>query len=93
MNVISRPSTLSSPCPACHLCIIACREVEVDAPDGLAVMRVVKPYLMDLESVNGTSINAEKMEGARYYELLHMDVVRFGLSSREYVIMNESAVG
>uniref|UniRef100_A0A383VTK4 FHA domain-containing protein n=1 Tax=Tetradesmus obliquus TaxID=3088 RepID=A0A383VTK4_TETOB len=73
--------------------VLVFREVEVDAPDGLAIMRVVKPYLMDLESVNGTSINAEKMEGARYYELLHMDVVRFGLSSREYVIMNESAVG
>jgi smad nuclear-interacting protein 1 len=79
---------------SCFLCAAAaCREVEVDAPDGLAVVRVVKPYLMDLESVNGSSINQEKMEGARYYELLHMDVIRFGLSSREYVIMNESAIG
>jgi smad nuclear-interacting protein 1 len=80
-------------CCCCCFCCFVCREVEVDAPDGLAVVRVVKPYLMDLESVNGSSINQEKMEGARYYELLHMDVIRFGLSSREYVIMNESAIG
>lgn len=69
-----------------------CREVEVDAPDGLAVMRVVKPYIIDLESINGTHLNGEKVEAARYYELLHQDVIKFGLSSREYVIMNEAAV-
>lgn len=62
----------------------------MDAPDGLATVRVVKPYLLDLESINGTTINKEKLEPARYYELLTGDVIRFGFSSREYVIMNET---
>lgn len=55
-------------------------------------MRKVKPYIIDLESINGTHLNGDKIEVARYYELLHQDVLRFGLSSREYVIMNEAAV-
>lgn len=29
----------------------------------------VKPYLMDLESTNGTFLNGEKLEPLRYYEL------------------------
>ena len=48
----------------------------------------VLPYLMDLESTNGTYLNGERIEGARYYELRHKDVLRFGESTREYVIMN-----
>ncbi|KAF8072664.1 Snip1 [Scenedesmus sp. PABB004] len=72
--------------------VLCFREVEVDAPDGLATRRVVKPYVIDLETVNGTTLNGERLEGARYYELLHSDVLRFGFSSREYVIMNEDAL-
>lgn len=64
----------------------------MDAPDGIATIRVVKPYLIDLESVNGTFINKERLEAARYYELLQADVIKFGHSKREYVIMNEAAV-
>ena len=30
----------------------------------------MKPYLMDLESVNGTFINKQHIEARRYYELL-----------------------
>lgn len=65
----------------------------MDAPDGLAVLRRVKPYLLDLESVNGTTINGERLEPARHYELISADVIRFGHSSREYVIMNEAEAG
>lgn len=97
------PSAVVCPCtllPAAPLCTPAApahcsllhREVEADAPDGLAVIRSIKPYLLDLESMNGTTLNKERLEPARYYELLHADVVRFGNSSREYVIMNESNV-
>jgi len=75
----------------CVLCCV-CREVEVDAPDGIATIRIVKPYLIDLESVNGSFINGERLEAARYYELLQADVIKFGHSTREYVIMNEAAV-
>ncbi|KAJ5434281.1 hypothetical protein N7491_004876 [Penicillium cf. griseofulvum] len=47
----------------------------------------VKPYLIDLESANGSSINGETIPGGRYVEVMDKDVIRFGLSSREYVLM------
>jgi pSer/pThr/pTyr-binding forkhead associated (FHA) protein len=31
---------------------------------------VCRPYIIDLESANGTFINGEKIEPAKYYELL-----------------------
>ena len=51
----------------------------------------VTPYVMDLESTHGTTLNTVRMEPARYYELLEGDVLRFGTSSREYVVMRERA--
>lgn len=42
---------------------------------------------MDLESTNGTFLNNERIEALRYYELLPKDVLRFGHSSREFVIL------
>jgi smad nuclear-interacting protein 1 len=47
----------------------------------------VKPYLIDLESANGSSVNGETIPGGRYVEVMDKDVIRFGLSSREYVLM------
>jgi smad nuclear-interacting protein 1 len=35
---------------------------------------------MDLDSTNGTYLNQEKIESARYYELLEEDVIKFGTS-------------
>lgn len=52
----------------------------------------VKPYLIDLESANGTWLNGERVEAGRYVELLDGDVVRFGESEREYVLMLPPAV-
>ncbi|KAG9232847.1 SMAD/FHA domain-containing protein [Amylocarpus encephaloides] len=47
----------------------------------------VKPYLIDLESANGTSLNKEEMPPSRYLELRNKDMVQFGHSTREYVLM------
>ncbi|KAK3376628.1 SMAD/FHA domain-containing protein [Lasiosphaeria ovina] len=47
----------------------------------------VKPYLIDLESANGTSLNNEKVPESRYLELRSKDMVKFGLSTREYVLV------
>lgn len=47
----------------------------------------VKPYLIDLESANGTMLNKEKVPGSRYLELRDKDMIQFGLSTREYVLM------
>lgn len=47
----------------------------------------VKPYIIDLESANGTVLNHEKIPDSRYLELRHKDMVQFGHSTREYVVM------
>ena len=50
--------------------------------------RLVRPYVMDLGSTNGTYVNGERVEAQRYVELLEKDVLRFGYSSREYVLLH-----
>ena len=44
---------------------------------------------MDLDSTNGTKLNGERIESARYYELKHKDIVKFGTSTRDYVVMKD----
>ena len=46
----------------------------------------VKPYVLDLESAHGTCVNGERIDGAKYVELRDGDVLKFGLSRREYVV-------
>jgi smad nuclear-interacting protein 1 len=46
---------------------------------------VVRLYLIDLESTNGTKINHERIVPAHYIEIKDGDVVIFGDSTREYV--------
>ncbi|KAK5126396.1 hypothetical protein LTR85_010632 [Meristemomyces frigidus] len=47
----------------------------------------VKPYLIDLESANGTKLNGKPVEASRFVEMVDGDVVTFGESEREYVVM------
>ncbi len=47
---------------------------------------------MDLESVNGTILNKERIEAARFIELREKDCLSFGQSSREYVLLHEGLV-
>ena len=50
-----------------------------------------RPYLMDLGSTNGTFLNGSRIEAQRYHELLPKDVVRFGESTREFVVLTEES--
>lgn len=52
-----------------------------DQPDA------VKPYIIDLESTNGTELNGETIEPSRFYEILENDCIRFGKDSIEYVVL------
>jgi smad nuclear-interacting protein 1 len=52
---------------------------------------VVKPYLIDLASANKTFLNGAEVEEARFYELLEGDVVKFGSSTRDYVLLHEDS--
>lgn len=45
----------------------------------------VRPYVIDLESANGTFVNEERIPEAKYVEVRDKDVLRFGHSRREYV--------
>ncbi|KAL4978233.1 SMAD/FHA domain-containing protein [Aspergillus desertorum] len=47
----------------------------------------VKPYLIDLESANGSTVNGDPAPAGRYMELRDKDMLQFGNSSREYVLM------
>lgn len=47
----------------------------------------VRPYIIDLESANGTLLNKEEIAPRRYLELRDKDLVQFGHSTREYVLM------
>ena len=60
---------------------------EIGVPDKLQC----KPYLMDLESTNGSFINGVRLDSARYYELRKGDVITLGASSREYVLLTEQS--
>ncbi|XRB17612.1 smad nuclear-interacting protein 1 [Pseudoscourfieldia marina] len=49
----------------------------------------VRPYVIDLESTNGTRLNGDRIDSAMYIELKHKDMVSFGKSQREYVLIEE----
>lgn len=47
----------------------------------------VKLYIIDLDSANGTKLNKEDIPSSRYLELREKDMLQFGHSTREYVLM------
>ncbi|KAK3139022.1 hypothetical protein QOZ80_5AG0376630 [Eleusine coracana subsp. coracana] len=62
--------------------VLQYRLVEKEQPDGM-MSKKVRPYLMDLDSTNGTYINENRIEPRRYYELFEKDTIKFGNSSRD----------
>lgn len=61
--------------------------VETEVDDELIAVRQLKPYILDLNSTHKTFLNSKPLEDARYYELRERDVITFGGSTREYVVM------
>lgn len=51
----------------------------------------IKPYLIDLESTNGTILNGANIETARFHELREGDVIKFGKSTREFVLLHDGS--
>ncbi|KAF5330265.1 hypothetical protein D9758_014444 [Tetrapyrgos nigripes] len=49
----------------------------------------VKPFIIDLESTNGTHVNGETIPTSRYYELHLKDVIKFGQSTKEYILLHD----
>lgn len=51
-----------------------------------------KPYAFDLASTNGTYVNKVRIAPETYVELKPRDVIKFGHSSRYYVLLHEDMV-
>ena len=52
---------------------------------------IIKPYILDLNSTNKTKLNNNIIDDSRYYELKIKDVINFGESTRDYVIMYDDS--
>ncbi|KAJ2491784.1 hypothetical protein IWW37_001983 [Coemansia sp. RSA 2050] len=64
-----------------------------DASSSAPSSSSIKPYLIDLSSTNGTFLNGEKIPAQRYVELRSEDMIKFGFSTREYVLLCEQCTG
>lgn len=53
--------------------------------------RYIQPFLIDLDSANGSLVNGERIPSSRYFELRSGDTCQFGASLREYVLLDEAA--
>ena len=70
--------------------VLQYRLVDFTRPDGTRGRRVT-PYVIDLESANGTFVNNQKIEPRKYVQVLEKDVLKFGFSSREYVLLHDQS--
>lgn len=61
------------------------------ASAGSEEVEVVLPYLMDLQSAHRTFVNGEAIEDSRYFELREKDCIRFGASTREYILLHQAS--
>jgi smad nuclear-interacting protein 1 len=82
--LLAHPSCSKQHAVIQHRCVQ--RKVQKDDGD-IEVTKVSLPYLLDLNSTHKTFLNNEAIEDSRYYELREKDVIRFGGSTREYVVM------
>jgi smad nuclear-interacting protein 1 len=57
--------------------------------DAAIMRKTVKPYILDLDSTNKTYLNGTAIEGSRYVELKAKDILKFGESTKEYVLICE----
>ncbi|RLN96076.1 hypothetical protein BBJ28_00005055, partial [Nothophytophthora sp. Chile5] len=68
--------------------VLQYRLYQKETDDGLGFEQEVRPYILDLNSTNSTFLNGRKIDSSRYIELKEKDVLRFGESTREYVLMD-----
>jgi len=73
--------------------VLQYRQVRAKTTGGQRSFRQIRPYIIDLESSNGTFLNNQRIEPKRYYELMEKDVLKFGYSTREYVMLHEQSLG
>ena len=54
--------------------------------------KVIRPYLTDLGSTNGTFVNGTRLIPKEYTALKDQDMIQFGNSSRAYVLLDMSDI-
>jgi len=74
VNILCEHPSISS-----QHCVIQFRKMRRQLDDQ-SFIEEIKPYLMDLDSRNGTRLNESKIESAKYYELFEKDIIRLGNS-------------
>ena len=57
----------------------------------LVILCFYSPYIIDLNTTNGTKLNGDLIQAGRYIELLENDVLKFGFSSRDYVVLHSES--
>ena len=70
--------------------VLQFRKVPFNRADGTTGFKV-RPYIIDLNSSNGTYINCKRIQSQCYVELFEKDLIKFGFSTREYVILHEES--
>ncbi|KAG5513594.1 hypothetical protein PMAC_001026 [Pneumocystis sp. 'macacae'] len=58
-------------------------------PKNIVSIEEIKPYIIDLESANGTFLNNERIIHSYYIELKPKDMIKFADSTREYILLHD----
>lgn len=74
---------LNSPTISAFHCVIQFRKVKPENMNKL----VIKPYIFDLKSTNGTYLNFKRISSKRFIELLDGDVITFGKKDQQNIIL------
>ena len=65
--------------------VIQFRKITKNNKDGNSVSII--PYLIDLNSTNGTYLNSDKIDNSKYYELMDKDNLNFGDKKIDFVLI------
>lgn len=79
------PSVSSQHAVLCYRLVDAKKTKQMDKT------KVVVPYLMDLNSTNGTFLNNKKIEAEKFHELREGDALQFGQSTKKYLLLHEDS--
>ncbi|KAG9315771.1 smad nuclear interacting protein 1, partial [Chiua virens] len=77
--------------PSCSKQHAVIQHRQVQEKDEFGGSKAQGHSVIDLESTNATHVNDEVIPTSRYYELRAGDVVKFGLSNREYVLLHDDS--
>ncbi|CAG8564994.1 13922_t:CDS:2 [Funneliformis mosseae] len=69
--------------------VLQFRQITTTDDESGEKLSEIKPYIIDLDSTNKTFVNNNPIPPSRYYELKASDTIKFGFSSRDYVLIHD----